>query len=281
MPPWRIRRNPSRCDALHVPVAILGAATHSRSSTTESRGCRVAIDWQNFSQAPGHPPFVERFAARMPDGRFLELPLREAGEVAVADFVAEQASFLVVDAMAEWLARAIRPLKADVVVGLSGQGGILAAEVARRLLHPNWVAATDRPRPWFSEALSVAAAGGGRWWLDPANVAQLRGRRAVLVHDVLEAAGGMEAASLLLARAGVAASIVAAAMAQGDRWVAELPAALPVVAVFATPSFHLGRGGWVPDEGSAVWRICPLFRQGALPPAGAPPAGVRGAGVEA
>ena len=230
----------------------------------------MATDWQNFSQAPGHPPFVERFAARMPDGRFLELPLREAGEVAAADFVAEQASFLVVDAMAEWLARAIRPLRADVVVGISGHGGILAAEVARRLAHPSWVAATDRPRPWFSEALSVELAGGRRWWLDPANVAQLRGRRAVLVHDVLSASGGLDAAALLLERGGAAAAIIAVAMAEGERWVAELAPAQPVVAVFATPSFHLGRGGWMPDEGSAVWRVCPLFRQGALPPASAP-----------
>lgn len=240
----------------------------------------MPTDWQHFSQAPGHPPFVERFFARMPDGRFLGLPLRESGDLAVADFVAEQAGFLVLDAMAEWLSRAIRPLRAELVVGLSGHGGILAAEVARRLSHPNWLAATDRPRPWFSEALSVSAPCGTRWWLDPGQAGQLRGRRAVLVHDVLAAPAGLAAGAALLAKAGAAAAIVAAAMAQGDGWVATLPAALPVVAVFATPSFHLGRGGWVPDEGSAVWRVCPLFRHGTLMPgtASAVLPSVRGAG---
>jgi adenine/guanine phosphoribosyltransferase-like PRPP-binding protein len=249
----------------------------------------VTPDWQNFSQVPGRPPYVERFAARMPDGRFLDLPLRETGDIAVADFIAEQASFLVIDALAEWLARAVRPLRPDVVVGLSGRGSILAAEVARRLSHANWVPATDRPRAWFTEALSVpapsdagAAPGGGaaRWWLDPASVPRLRGRRVLLVHDVLGPACGLEAAASLPARAGAQSTIVAVAVVQGDRWVADRLADFPVVAVFATPSFQLSVGGWVPNEGSAVWRVCPLFRHGAMRPgeAGAAPSVARGAG---
>lgn len=247
----------------------------------------MTTDWQNFTQSPGPAPYVEQFAARMPDGRFLDMPLREIGSMAVADLIIEQASFLVVDALAEWLARACRPLRPDLVVGLPGRGAILAAELARRLSHANWVAVSDVPRPWFSDALSVpvpaeadgpAGTTGARWWLDPAIVPRLRGRRAVLVHDVLGPDRLPQPAAGLVARAGAASIALAAAVTQGARWAAGLPAELPVVAVFATPSFHLGVGGWVPDEGSALWRCCPLFRQGGRPPepAGAGPPGMRG-----
>jgi adenine/guanine phosphoribosyltransferase-like PRPP-binding protein len=245
----------------------------------------VTSDWQNFSQVPGHPPFVERFAARMPDGRFLELPLRETASIALADFRADQASFLVVDALAEWLARASRPLRPDLVVGLPGAGAILAAETARRLSHLNWVSLADRPLPWFNEALSMprgsdgagrTAEGDGLWWLDPVLVPRVRGRRALLVHDALGDDSQVLAAAALLKRGGAASVAIAVAMAQADRWIAALPADVAPVAVFATPSFRLAVGGWVPNEGSAVWRVCPLFRQGAGQSAAGPlPAGRR------
>jgi hypothetical protein len=239
----------------------------------------VTSDWQNFSQVPGHPPFVDRFAARMPDGRFLELPLREAGSVAVADFMADRASFLIVDALAEWLARASRPLRPDLVVGLAGGGAILAAETARRLSHLNWLLLADRPLPWFSEALSVpmatdggdkTAAGDARWWLDPALLPRVRSRRALVVHEALGDDSQVLAAAALLKRAGASSVAIAVAMVQADRWIAAVPPDITPVAVFATPSFHLGVGGWLPDEGSAVWRVCPLFRHGAMPPSAAP-----------
>lgn len=224
----------------------------------------------------------------MPDGRFLELPLREEGTTALAELVCNQASFLVLDTLAEWIVRAVRPARPEVVAGLAQGGGVLATEVARRLMHPVWVPVSDQARPWFSDALSVAQAGdglaggdrgGARWWLDPALLPRLQGRRALLVHDVIGPADRVDAAAPLLSAAGARASMIAVAMTQGSSWVGELPAGVAMVAVFATPVFHLVPGGWMAREETAAWAACPLFRRGvahgapgvrpALPPADA------------
>ena len=271
-------------------------------------------DWQNFSQTGGHAPYIERFAARMPDGRFLDLPLRENGDAALADFAADQASFLVLDAIAEWLARALRPHRPELVAGFAARSGVLAAEVARRLSHPGWIALADRPRPWFTDQLSVAAsppappapppappgppkrelpflaplnppaprpAPSGRWWLDPVLGPRLAGRRVALVHDLLEPETALPQVAQLLGRAGAASVVVGVAMTQGDGWERGLPSGLPVLSVFATPAFRLAVGGWVPQEDSAAWRVCPLFRHGMLPGAASAPPVTRMPGAEA
>ena len=45
----------------------------------------------------------------MPDGSRLWLPLRDYGAIAVTGFIANQASFAVVRALAGWMAEAARP----------------------------------------------------------------------------------------------------------------------------------------------------------------------------
>ncbi len=224
--------------------------------------------WQGFSRAPASAPYIEHFAARMPDGRFLDLPLREAGSAATAELACDQASFLVLDTLAEWIVRAVRPLRPEVVAGLGGHGGALAIEVARRLMLAHWVPIGDRDRPWFSDALSVPPpdSGCGGWWLDPALVPRLRGRRAILVHDMLGPADRTDLAARLLAMAGAASATLVVAMTQGDAWAAARPRGVDIMSVFATPSFDLAPGGWVAREGSTAWNVCPLFRQGLASP---------------
>lgn len=226
-------------------------------------------------------PYLDSFAARMPDGRFLVLPLREAGASATAELACDQASFLVLDTLAEWVVRAVRPLRPEVVAGLSGRAGALAIEVARRLMHTHWVPIAEREQPWFSDALSEAVPEGGagtRWWLDPGLVGRIRGRRAILVHDVFGPGDRADIAARLLVAAGAAATSVVVAMTQGDAWYAGRVRGIGLAAVFATPSFDLAPGGWVAREGSAAWSLCPLFRQGVaapqpIPRFGLPPTG--------
>lgn len=52
------------------------------------------------------------------------------------------------------------------------------------------------------------------------------------------------------------------AMAQGERWAAGWPGDIPLRAVFATPVFSRGAGGWVPVPGSAPHDRCPLMPKG-------------------
>jgi orotate phosphoribosyltransferase len=77
-------------------------------------------------------------------------------------------------------------------------------------------------------------------------VHRLAGRRVLLVDDVISTGSSARAGLALLERVGVTPVALSVAMAQGDRWCAAWPGAVPVRAAFATPLFTRAAGGWVP-----------------------------------
>lgn len=220
--------------------------------------------WQDFAPRTDRAAWTSDYAAQMPDGTALALPLRDLGETAVAGFVANQASFAVVHRLLAWMAQVARPLGAEVVVGLPSLGQVFAPAVAEALGHANWVAPGWSRKRWYEERLSVAAHSitspvERRLWLDPRLLPRLAGRRVLLVDDVVSTGTSARAGLALLAAAGVRPAAMLVAMAQGDRWVADWPADIPVRAVFATPIFRRGAEGWMPIPGSAPHHICPLI----------------------
>ncbi len=207
--------------------------------------------WQDFQPAPAPAPtYTDRYPAPMPDGRTLVLPLRDLGQTAVAGLIANQASFAVVDTLAGWMADAAAPFAPDIVVGLPTLGHVFGAAVARRLGHPNWAAPGTTRKLWYDEALSVplssitAPGAGRRMWLDPRLLPRLQGRRVLLVDDVISTGSSARAGLALLRAAGIAPVALCVAMLQGERWRAEWPAAVPVLAAFATPLFARKADGW-------------------------------------
>jgi len=214
--------------------------------------------WQDFVAAPeGGPAYTDSFPAPMPDGSALVLPLRDLGETAVAGLIGNQASFAVVDALAGWMADSAARFAPEIVVGLPTLGHVFGAAVARLLGHPNWVAPGTTRKLWYDEALSVplssitAPGAGRRLWLDPRLVPRLVGRRVLLVDDVISTGTSAQAGLALLRAAGVVPVAVCVAMTQGDRWMADWPAALPVAAAFATPLFERTPQGWQPRGATA------------------------------
>jgi adenine/guanine phosphoribosyltransferase-like PRPP-binding protein len=235
----------------------------------------VSRMWDEFTTAASAPPHQEVFPARMPDGRFLDLPIDEIGERAFAALQADRAGFRVLDALADWLARALRPIDVDVLVAMPGSGAVLAAEVARRLAHPRMVALSARRHPWEEHRLSADAAPielhgvalpSRSLWLDQRSLPMLDGRRIALIDDVLGVGSLMPTALALLARASLRPVAVAAAMVQADAW-NRMGTSVPVVAVFATPLLRRSPRGWMPGEDTTAWHCCPLFRRGVVPAA--------------
>lgn len=227
--------------------------------------------WQAFEAMP-QPDLPEvwrdSYLAVMPDGSGLALPLRDMGETAVAGLIANQASFAVFDMLAAWMVEIARSHGAEIVVGLPTLGHAFAAAVARGLGHLNWVAPGTSRKLWYEDALSVPLASitspatGRRMWLDPRVVHRLEGRRVLLVDDVVSTGASITAAIELLRQVGARPVAVCAAMLQGDRWRARMPAGMPVQGVFATPMFKGVIGGWTPIEGTASVQDCP--RSGGL-----------------
>ncbi len=220
-----------------------------------SRPLPQPVLWQSFESGDGEAERVCRdcYDASMRDGSRLRLPLRDYGDFAIAGFIANQASFMVLDTLVRWIAEDVAGLDVEVVVGLPTIGHVVGAGVARALGHQNWVAVGSTRKLWYDEGLSVptqsvtAPEQGRRMWLDPRLMDRLSGRRVLLVDDVVSSGSSARAGISLLQRAGVGPVALAVAMIQGEAWRQAWAARIPVYAAFSTPRFRRTQSGWQPD----------------------------------
>jgi adenine/guanine phosphoribosyltransferase-like PRPP-binding protein len=227
--------------------------------------------WQVVSPPTPEPPelaahrFTDRYPARLADGRYLYLPLREPPArpgFAVASLIFNQASFTVQQILAAQLAQAVVKAAPDIVVGLPTLGLGLADAVARALGHQRYVACGTSRKFWYEDALSVpmrsiTSVGDKRLFLDPRLVPLLAGRRVAIIDDVLSTGASMQAGLDLLRKVDVVPVVVGAAMLQTRRWVESLSVALKnvhngVCGVLHTPLFRRFEQAWiVADETGA------------------------------
>jgi adenine/guanine phosphoribosyltransferase-like PRPP-binding protein len=228
--------------------------------------------WQSFEThpkaAPGDEPWDDRYAAPMPDGRTLVLPMRDMGSFAMAGFIANQASFAVLDQVAEWLARAAAACGPEIIVGLPTLGHTVGAATARALGHRGWVAPSTTRKRWYDDDASVAlgsitspATGANRdrrMWLDPRLLHRMQGRRVVLVDDVISTGSSALAGLALMRAVGVEPVALLVAMVQGHRWMETWDASVPVIGAFSTPLFHPSGNRWVETPGTKRTETCPL-----------------------
>lgn len=218
--------------------------------------------WQELHPAASFAetgPFRHFYPARLKDGRQLRLPIRPLadGEHALASLIINQASFAVLDALAQELAQQLRGQQIDVVVGLPTLGLTLASEVARKLGHARYVPCGNSRKFWYRDELSVPMSSittpgqGKRLYLDPRMLPLLEGRRVALVDDVLSSGTSILAGLSLLKIASVEPVAIGAAMLQGRRWEAALNAEdacwhTRVHGVFETPILtRVADGDWV------------------------------------
>jgi len=214
--------------------------------------------WQDLTpeipaRFPATPPYRFGYPTTLPCGRVLVLPLRELpdGDRAVASLIANQASNLVVAALADHMATQARTFDAEIVVGLPTLGLAFASEVAERLGQPRYVPLGYSRKFWYDDALSEPVSSitspdaGKKLRLDPNLLPLIEGRRAVLIDDAISTGATALAAVRLLQKVGVEIAGMVVAMKQTNRWQASTTA-LPVRAVFGCPLFQRGEGGWIP-----------------------------------
>ena len=187
--------------------------------------------WQSIRPAAQvsdvpQPPFRYAYPARLPDGSYLDLPLRRVAGApgrAVASLIANQASFEVVEALAAFMAELARPLSPQVIVGLPTLGFAFAPLVAQRLGMPNFVPLGYSRKFWYDESLSVPVRSlttpeaGKTLYLDPNLLPRLQGRRVVVVDDAISSGQTTSAALDLFAKVegGVDIVGIVVAMLQG------------------------------------------------------------------
>ncbi len=232
-----------------------GGAEHFTEPTTSY--------WQRIEPAlPAdllRPPFQFGYPALLPDGRYLVLPIRrrEQKDRAVASFIANHASFEVLDALADYMAAQAAAKRPDLVIGLPTLGLALAPLVARRLGHASFVPFGTSRKFWYDERLSqplrslTTTQAGRNLYVDPNLVPRLAGARALIVDDTISTGATALAAIELAQSAGAEVVGLGFAMSQGDTWRQALAARGPcwpdaVSFVFQTPHFAQVEGGWTP-----------------------------------
>ncbi|NTJ44868.1 phosphoribosyltransferase [Agrobacterium larrymoorei] len=199
-------------------------------------------------------PHVDFYPARLDDGRQIKLPIRllADGEHALASLIVNQASFTVLEVLAQDIAAKIRVFEPDVVVGLPTLGLTLASEVARCLGHSRYVPLGTSRKFWYREELSVPLSSittqqEKRLYIDPRMLPLLEGRRVALIDDVISSGTSILAGLSLLGASGVEPVVIGAAMLQSERWQEKLGARWngKVCAAFSTPMLRKTQGGWL------------------------------------
>ncbi|GAB5374166.1 MAG: phosphoribosyltransferase [Acuticoccus sp.] len=205
------------------------------------------------------PPYRFGYPARLPDGRFLFLPLRRLpdGRRATASLIANHASFDVVETLSAFMAEAARDTGADVVVGLPTLGLAFAPLVARHLGHTNYVPLGYSRKFWYEERLSeptrsITTPGQQKSiYLDPNLLPRVAGKRVLVVDDAISSGTTVISVLTLLARIAVEPVAIAVAMRQGSVWreavARQAPAlAANVLGVFDSPILERVESGWSP-----------------------------------
>lgn len=201
------------------------------------------------------------FPATLSDGRQVQLPIRPLsdGRHALASLIINQASFAVVDALAEDLATRLRTYAPDVVIGLPTLGLTLASEVAKKLGHSRYVPLGTSRKFWYRDELSVSLSSittpnqEKRLYIDPRMLPLLEGKRVALIDDVISSGASIVSGLALVASCGIEPVVIGAAMLQSERWRARVDGGGKqwsdrIVGVFSTPILQKVGNGWrIPD----------------------------------
>lgn len=152
------------------------------------------------------------------------------------------------------LADRLREKKPDVVVGAATLGIPVAIEVSRHLGLDRYVIVQKSPKIHLGDALvesvrSVTSSGMQRLLLDQAAVPLLRGRRVVVVDDVVATGSSLAATLRLVRRAGADVVGAGVILTEGHEWRSALgPDAALVTGLGHIPQFTIADGGHVAPD---------------------------------
>ncbi|AQU86339.1 phosphoribosyltransferase [Komagataeibacter nataicola] len=219
--------------------------------------------WSPDGAPAAAPPYGESYPVRLTDGSTLTLPLRAlpGGERAIALLMANQTGFAVECQLTRLLAGMVGPLAPQAIVGVPTMGLAYARPVAEKLGFDDYVALGHSRKFWYDDSLAIALTSSTspdqtkHLYLDPALVERVRGRRVVVIDDVLNTGRTAAAAVQLLKHAGACVVAIAAVLTEGWAWRAALDAACPgtvppVHALGHIPLFGGQAGNWRPLPGT-------------------------------
>jgi adenine/guanine phosphoribosyltransferase-like PRPP-binding protein len=175
--------------------------------------------------------------------------------------MSNQTSFAVERHIVERMREKARALSPDVVVGIPTLGLTYARPVAEAIGLGDFVALGHSRKFWYDDALSESVVSSTspdqskRVYLDPALLARVRGKRVVVIDDVLNTGNTMAAAVKLLQKAQASIAGIVVVLTEGWDWHAKLAEIDPafcnrVHALGHIPLFARSDAGWTPIPGT-------------------------------
>ncbi|KAF7955099.1 uncharacterized protein EAE97_000358 [Botrytis byssoidea] len=210
-------------ESSNIPKQAIPPITHFTEPTTTY--------WQTilpFNHTPQTPPYRYGFPAKLPDSRFLVLPIRplkDNPKHAVASLLVNQASMEVVDTLSNFLADLVRRFEPDVIIGLPTLGLSLAPLVARNLGLKRYVPLGYSRKFWYDDALSASVSsitspelGLKKVYLDPHQLPLVLGNRCIIIDDAVSSGATLKTAWDLLEKIGCDIVACGVVMKQGNKW---------------------------------------------------------------
>jgi adenine/guanine phosphoribosyltransferase-like PRPP-binding protein len=207
----------------------------------------------------GAPPYSDAYRVVLKDGTLLELPIEPlpGGEQAIVLLMSNQTPFAVEEKLTSLLAETAREFDAEAVVGIPTLGLDYARLVAKHLGFPHYVALGNSRKFWYKDELSVPVQSvtspgvSKRLYLDPALVNRVKGKRTLLIDDVIATGGSAYAAIHLLQKAGADVVGLAFVLSEGDPWKSVLASFGPdwpgrVRVIGKIPRLTRTGAGWAP-----------------------------------
>ncbi|QDY70743.1 phosphoribosyltransferase [Qingshengfaniella alkalisoli] len=196
------------------------------------------------------------FAASLPDDRRLLLPIRTlpgGQNKGVASLILNQASFEVLDTLADFVADQLYAHDPQVVIGVPTLGLPLAEAVARRLGHTRIVPLSTSRKFWYDPDLSQPLGSitspdqAKTLYIDPRMMSLLDGTRVAVVDDVLSSGKSIASVLALLGKINLRPVAIGCAMLQSRRW-ENVVGNIPTVSAIATPLLQRSGKSWTEAE---------------------------------
>lgn len=198
------------------------------------------------------------YCVQIMDGCWLEIPLcaLPGGQKAIALLMSNQCDFTVIEHLTTLMAAQASSFAPDCIVAVPTMGLEYATRIAQKLGKTNFVAMGFSHKFWYTDQVSEPVTSTTspdqikHLYLDPHLLDRVRGKRVVVVDDVINTGTSVLAAIRLLQRIGAHVVGTVIALTEGYHWQTTLNNSLSkgrveVKAIGHIPIFAKQPNGWI------------------------------------
>lgn len=218
----------------------------------------AAIHPENTFNHQNDTVYQDRHQVRLKDGSWLDIPLRAlpGDKEAIALLMSNQSAFAVTEHLMRILSEQIKTLNPDSIVAVPTMGLEYASCVAKQLGMKEYVAMGFSRKFWYDENIKQSVVSTTSpdqkkdLYLDPDLVGRVKGKRVVVVDDVINTGQSVLAAVKLLQSVEAQVIAVAVALTEGYQWHSAMRSVgldpeKNIICAGHIPVFMQHKNGWI------------------------------------